>query len=83
MKVAPTPWSCWVIMYCEPLDDRDHGDHRGDADDDAERGQDRAHLVGAERLEGDAEVFEEDHGGVLSVPTGERASGRRLDGPRR
>ena len=46
----------------QPLDDRDHGDHRGNADDDAERRQDRAHQVGAERPEGDAEIFQEDHG---------------------
>ena len=29
-----------------------HADDRGDADDDAEHGQRRAHLVGAQRVEG-------------------------------
>ena len=33
--------------------DPDHGDDRADADDDAQRGQHRAHLVSAQRAEGD------------------------------
>ena len=33
--------------------DRDHRDHRADADDDAERGQERAHLVAQERAHRD------------------------------
>ncbi len=40
----------------ETLDDGNHRDHRRDADDDAEHGQQRAHLVGADGLQRDAEV---------------------------
>jgi hypothetical protein len=41
----------------QALDDGDDGDHRRDADDDAQRREHRAHEVGAERREGDADVF--------------------------
>ena len=43
---------------------RDERDHGRDADDHAEHGQARAHLVAAERLEGDAEGHDGGHGNV-------------------
>ncbi len=48
----------------EALDDGHHRDHRGDADDDPEHGQQRAHLVGPDGGQRDAEV----------VPDHDRAS---------
>ncbi len=47
----------------EPLDDRHHRDHRGDADQDAQHGQQRAQLVGPQRLHRDADRLTEEHGG--------------------
>ena len=38
--------------------DRDHGDHRGDPDDDAEHGQRAAQLVHAQRAQGDPDAGE-------------------------
>jgi len=40
---------------------RDHRDHGADADDDAEHGEERAQLVGAQRVERDAGDFEQEH----------------------
>ena len=45
----------------QALDDRDHADDRRHTDDDAERRQQRAHLVGPQGAEGDAEVLGKDH----------------------
>src|SRR6266404_3783185 len=41
----------------QPLNDRRHGNHRRDSDDDAEHGQRRAHFGGAQRLHGREEIF--------------------------
>ena len=41
--------------------DLHHRDHRRHADDDAQRGEQRAHAVGAQRRERDAEVLDDDH----------------------
>jgi hypothetical protein len=41
---------------------RHHRDHGGDADHDAEHGQERAQLVGAQRLEGDPNDLADLHG---------------------
>ena len=43
------------------LADRDHRDHRADADDDAERGQERAHLVAQQRAHRDAQRLQPVH----------------------
>ena len=46
---------------CAPRADGDHGDDRGDADDDAEHRQRRAQLVDAQRRQRDAQGGEEVH----------------------
>jgi hypothetical protein len=45
--------------------DRHHGDDRGDPDDDAEHGEEAAHLVGAQRPERDAEALDQHHAAAL------------------
>ena len=46
----------------EALGDGHHRDHRGDADEDAEHGEERAQLVRPQRGDGDAHGFREGHG---------------------
>ncbi len=43
------------------LAERDHGDHRADADDDAEHGEHRPELVGPDRVHRDLHDLEEEH----------------------
>src|SRR6202040_1588628 len=45
-----------------PLADGDHGDHRGHAEDNAQHGQERAHLVREELDDPSAESVEQAHG---------------------
>ncbi len=49
--VAAEPLKPLVDQRAQSLDDRHHRDHRGDADDDAERRQKAAEAVGANRAE--------------------------------
>src|SRR5205807_3706294 len=46
---------------------RSHGDHGPDADDDAEHGQQRAQLVGPQRLQRDPDDLAEQHGYCAAV----------------
>ena len=52
------------------LADGDHGDDRGDADDDAERGEKRAHLVAQQRAERDAQGVQAGSRGRSSAARG-------------
>ncbi len=58
--------------------ERDHGDDRGHADDHAEHGEDRAHLVAAHGLEGDAKGVPNAH----AMPPLPRAGGPGAPPPR-
>ena len=61
----------------QALDDRHHGDDRGDADDDPQGGEDRAQLVGAQGRHRDAEVLGDDHGADSEGGSGGPPSGAR------
>ncbi len=58
-KFVPSEEICAWIDACEPWPDRDHRDHAGHADDDAERRQRRAQLVARDRLQPDLQDGDE------------------------
>src|SRR5205085_11704488 len=58
----------------QTLDERQHGDHRGDTDDGAEQRQERAHLVRPDRSQGDARAFPQVHAVAVPEGTGFRVS---------
>ena len=74
-------------VFCDPrlraVADRDHGDHRGHADDDAEHGEERAHLVAPQRAQRDPERLQEVHGAASSEPCGAGAASAAGRGARR
>ncbi len=64
--LASRPLDLLQDALFEALDQTHDDDHRGHADDDAQRRQGRAHLVGAQGLQGGLERFEDVHQGTFS-----------------
>ena len=59
IMLVPAAWICDLDRRLRAGAERDHRDHRRDADDHAEHRQRRAHLVARQRLERDAQHHQE------------------------